>query len=321
MLPIIDTHRHLGGSITPSCVWQIIQKQGYKHLAESYDDVEKAMTFVPHEPRDFHRFLDKFKILDQIVWTEELINFSIQSVCQELENEGNHYCWMDFSINKYMHIGWHKYEAIKFIHNCFESYRPGKVGLILSLKYESLRTTQQQYAKLIEDSSVADILFGLDLVGDEAYFDWQFYAPIFSEWRKAGKMVRAHVGESQSADNVMRAIDKLYVTNIAHGIKIHDNKEMLAIARDTGITFDAAVTSNYLTGVWSDSTQHPIIDMMDAGLRVTIGSDDPVQCSTNLNHEYTLINGLGLSNEKCLAMKAFSYENTLKFKPDFTWQN
>lgn len=315
MLPNIDTHRHLGGSIPVTCVWDIISTKGYAHLASNIQDVQTAMTFSATEPKEFHRFLDKFKILDQIRWTEELIDLSIKAVCDEFEKENLAYCWLDFSINKYMHIGWHKHEAIRFIYDRFQQYRPNKVGLILSLKYESLRHTQRQYAKLIDTPDVADILFGLDLVGDEAYFDANFYAPLFADWNKANKMLRAHVGESQTAKNVRFAIKKLHVTNIAHGIKIFEDTGLTEIAVDAGVTFDLAITSNYLTGVLGETIHHPIVAMLDAGLIATLGSDDPIQCSTNLATEFALATKYGCSEGQLNQIKKTAITNTLKYRP------
>ena len=60
----IDTHRHLGGCITSEFVWDIVQDFNLKHLGESFDDINRQMTFAPSEQYNFHRFLDKFKILD-----------------------------------------------------------------------------------------------------------------------------------------------------------------------------------------------------------------------------------------------------------------
>lgn len=283
----IDPHRHLGGAISVKCVWKIINLRGYNYLASSLQDVEKAMTFSEREPKNFHRFLDKFRILDEIIWDEELIDMSIKCICNDLENEGIDYCWMDFSINKYMHLKWHKAEAIEFIYNSFQQHRPGKVGLILSLKYESLRETQKQYAGLIDDPNIADMLMGLDLVGDETYFDAEFYAPIFRNWRSARKMVRAHVGESQTAQNIEETITIMNATNIAHGFKCMENRRILELAIDRDIPFDMAITSNYITGVLPIDRLHPIIDMMDLGANVTIGSDDPTQFSVTLDSEFT----------------------------------
>jgi adenosine deaminase len=278
-------------------VWEVIQEKGLKFLAESYSDVHKAMTFATDEHRDFHRFLDKFRILDEIEWDEGLIDRSVKAVCDELEKENIDYTWMDFSINKYMNIGWHKTEAIKFFYDCFEKYRPGGVKLILSLKYESTRTSQKQYTKLIEDADTAEMLFGIDLVGDEAYFDASFYKSIFQDWVKAGKLIRAHVGESQSAENIKDAIEILGVSNIAHGIKIFDIPGLVDLALGHNICFDLAISSNYYTGVIQDVKSHPIKKMLQEGLAVTLGSDDPIQCNTTLGREIKLAREIGITDE------------------------
>ena len=69
----IDTHVHLGGCITSEFVWEVIQRDDLYYLGESLSDVISAMQFGPGEEPNFHKFLDKFKILDKIKWNEELI--------------------------------------------------------------------------------------------------------------------------------------------------------------------------------------------------------------------------------------------------------
>lgn len=312
----VDTHRHLGGSISIDWVWHTIRQLGLKHLAEKLSDVTEAMTFGHDEPRDFHRFLDKFRILDHIPWTEELIDGSIKSVCDGLEREGIDYCWLDFSINKYMDgpLTWHKHEAIDFIYNSFEAHRPGGVGLVLSLKYEAHRASQRQYAELIRDPKVADQLVGIDLVGDEGFFDFKFYTPIFEEWNEAGKMTRAHVAESCEAENGLHAIVHLKVKNIAHGLKMAASSEMMSIAKDHDVTFDLGVGSNYLTGVWDNPNYHPVVTMLEAGQKVTLGTDDPVQCSTTLDIEFRDVQkNFGVSDEDCDRMRRVAVENCQRY--------
>lgn len=272
------------------------------------------MTFHNGEPCEFHRFLDKFRILDKIKWDEELIEGSIDAICLELDKEKLDYCWLDFSINKYMeHMNWHKKEAIQFIHEAFERYRPGQVGLVLSLKYESMQASQRQYAKLIEDPDIVDMMFGLDLVGDEAYFDYEFYKPIFQDWNTAGKMTRAHVAESQRAANGWDAIVHLGVSNIAHGLKMMDHPEMIALARERGTTFDLGISSNYLTGVWTATDEHPLNAMLHHNLRTTLGTDDPVQCSSTLDGEFLLTRQFGVTDEQRQFMRLTAEENTRKY--------
>lgn len=285
---IIDMHRHFGGSITTKFVWNEIQKKGLGYLAETEQDVISAMTFAPHEQYGFYRFLQKFTILNDLKWDEESIYESIQDVSEAIRAENVRYTWMRFSINKYMETTTkHKEDIIRFIHNAFNELLPDRVGLILSLKYESLRANQKQYAKLI-DSAAADCLIGIDLVGDEGFFDAGFYAPIFKEWGDAGKVLCAHVGESCSHENIREAILKMGVKQVAHGIKIVEDKELMAIAKDQDVCFDVALSSNLYTGCWTTG-DHPIIKMMEYGLQVTVGTDDPVQLQTTMQKEYDLL--------------------------------
>ncbi len=309
----IDPHLHLGGCTPISFVWNTIRELGLKHLAESEDEVRQQMTFEKDEKRTFHRFLDKFRILDEIAWTPEIIDGSIKAVSQYLASQNIDYAWIDFSINKYMKIGWCKHEAIKFIYDAFSRYRPGGVGLILSLKYESMVASQRHYAKLIENEIASDRLIGIDLVGDEGHFDADFYAPLFKDWNAAKKVTRAHVGESQGKENIREALLKLNLTNVAHGFKIIHDPETVAIAKDRGVTFDLAITSNDITGVWPLSQDHPGVTMLDMGLRCTLGSDDPVQCSTSLDREFKIAPSVGFSEKHLQSMKHTAESNSLDF--------
>ncbi len=309
----IDPHLHLGGCIPISFVWETIKNSNLKHLAESEEEVRCEMTFCEGEQRTFHRFLDKFRILDEIVWTPQIIDDSIKAVSQYLAAQEIDYAWMNFSINKYMKISWHKHEAVKFIAEAFERYRPGGVGLILSLKYESMAASQRQYAKLIENEIAAKHLIGLDLGGDESHFNADFYAPLFCDWNAAGKITRAHVGESQGKENIREAILKLNPTNIAHGFKVIHDQETVAIAKDRGITFDLAITSNDITGVWPLEKTHPGTVMLGLGLKCTLGSDDPVQCSTSLDREFEIAPSVGFTDANLLQMRHIAEQNSLRF--------
>ena len=313
MIPRIDSHRHMGGSISSEFVWDVICELDLKHLAETEDEVRAKMQFLPGEKPGFKKFLDKFVILDHLPWTEELIDQSIAAVCIGLADDRIDYTWMRFSVNKYVErMNWTAKEAVKFIYEAFQRHRPDKVALILSLKYESARTSQRQYAAIIDDPDMSEILAGVDLVGDETFFDYEFYGEILAPWRKQErKIICAHVAESQKAENAYQAIKTLGVTEIAHGIKC--TQGMLALAKDRQIGFGLALTSNYLTGVWSDVTYHPIRKLMGAGVDCMIGTDDPVQCSTNLNQEFELAWKVGLTDEQCKLLRVTAVERSRRY--------
>lgn len=288
-IPLVDCHRHLGGSISPEFVWSLVSNRGMKWLGESLSDIEREMRCMPDEPKEFYHFLKKFEILNQITWDEELIDLSIQHACQDLIHEGVDYCWMHFTINKYMqNLKWHRTEAIKFVCDAFERHAPGRIGGVLCLKYESTRASQRQIAALLDNSDVVGCASGIDLVGDEGCYDASFYGPALKPWVDANKAVFAHVGESRSAKNIGTAIEYVGVREVCHGIRLFDQPGLVDMARDNDVCFHMALTSNELTGV-TKPDHHPIIAFLAADLPVTIGTDDPTQCNTTMANEYDVL--------------------------------
>lgn len=291
---LADTHRHFGGSISPEFIWDILSKEShYSYLAETLDDVISQMTYrnvvLDQQKYHFQYFLSKFKLLDGIEWTEPLIASTIKHVCEELKHEGVYGVLMDFSVNKYMCVGWHKHEAVKFIKERFDDYSDGiKIGLILSVKYENTPSALRQHIKSIEHQDVFDNVIGIDLVGDEHFYNPKIIAEHLYDWVAAGKLVRAHVGEIGGEDNIESAINDLQVTNIAHGIKIANSPKLMAIAKERGIQFDLGITSNIYTGLAS-AEKHPVSEMVQNGLDVTIGTDDPMIFGTDLYNEYAIL--------------------------------
>jgi len=316
MKPTIDVHCHMGGSYPVEFVHKIAQQQ---RLVIDISDTRQQMVYGEFEYRDFYRFLGKFKLLDKIQWTEELVDESIKAICDNIVTAGLDYVWMDFSVNKFIpSMGWNRKEAIAFVCDAYRRHGGKRVGLILSLKYESQPGAQIQMAKVVENPNIVDGLIGIDLVGDEKKFDCDFYQSIFRDWNKAGKITRTHTGESQSLQNVIDSINKLNVTNIAHGFKILEDEDAVKLAKDKQVTFDLAITSNYLTGVVPeyrrDTMFHPIIDMVRKGLRVTIGSDDPVVCNTTLEAEFKLAKKLGLTNDELVELQVVAAQNSRRFR-------
>ena len=271
------------------------------------------MQFSPSESHDFHNFLKKFDILNRIEWTEDKIVSSVSQIVSDIKAESIEKAEIRFTIGKYMNsIRWSRKQAILFLSDMFkrEAERHEiEINLILCLKYESGREEQRRITSLISDHDVADAVTGLDLVGDEAYFDVDFYAPIFREWASGGKRLIAHVGESQGIENIKKAIIDLKVDRIAHGIKIVDDTDTIKLARDHKICFEIALTSNILTGVVGPNLrEHPVKQMLQEGLIITIGTDDPIICNTTLDEEYKKLQiALELSEEDVSQIKRNSF--------------
>lgn len=300
-LPKYDVHRHMGGSISPMTVWKIIETTKDFRVATDYDEICGRMTFKDGESRNFQHFLSKFTLLDVVKWPDWAVELAIIQICRDLESDGIAYSAISLSIDKYVRSGaWTVEEIIEFIYNKFREH--GKthnthVDLLLALPYHASKESQRRSSSIIRDNNLSSMFKGIDLVGDEHYFDPEFYVDILEPWREQDKIVRAHVGELPNRkDNVSAAINYLPLTNIAHGIFADD--ETLIKATDHGITFDLALHSNYYTGAVQDVRTHPINHMLQMGCRVTLNTDDPVQFGCTLDQEFKLALDSGLITEE-----------------------
>lgn len=297
-LPLYDLHCHFGGAIPVEAVWQILTRDIQDSI--TLKELTHSMTYKGDAgPYGFEKFLRKFDILNSINWTEEHILVTTDASLKSIAEQDIEYVEMRFSINKYMqYLNMNMQELTLFI--CKALRDAGKkykvrVAPILSIKYESSRDSQASIMGIIDDSKVADNIVGIDLVGDEAHFDADFYAPFFKKWREAGKGLIAHVGESQTAHNVREAILKMGVNRISHGIQAAYDTGTMDLANAYGVAFDCALTSNVKTGVIKDLESHPLKLLLDHGCRVSLGTDDPVILDTTIAQEYELAKRLGLS--------------------------
>jgi adenosine deaminase len=116
------------------------------------------------------------------------------------------------------------------------------------------------------------------------------FAPLFAAARAEGLEVTAHAGEDGPAAYVRDAIDLLGCRRIDHGYHVVDDPALMERCKELDVLFTVCPTTTLHTTVWRDlhSPEHAIRRMIEAGLRVTINTDDPGLFATTLNREYTL---------------------------------
>jgi adenosine deaminase len=160
-----------------------------------------------------------------------------------------------------------------------------KVGLIASVNRHESAELAEQVAWLAMEY-IKDGLVGLDLAGNEAEYKSDPFYGIFREAKQAGLHVTIHAGEWGPAGNVRDAILHLGAERIGHGVRVMEDESVVALAKERGTVFEVCVTSNYQSGVVRSLPAHPLPRMMEAGLNVTINTDDPSVSRITLSHEY-----------------------------------
>ena len=132
-------------------------------------------------------------------------------------------------------------------------------------------------------------LSGVDLHGFEAMRTEPETAAIWARVRAAGKVTKCHAGEFGGAERVREAIEVLGVTRVQHGVRAIEDPAVVRLAAERGVTFDVCPISNVRLQVVPSLREHPIRRLLQAGVRCTVSTDDPLNFANTVNDEYAAL--------------------------------
>ena len=128
---------------------------------------------------------------------------------------------------------------------------------------------------------------GFSMAGDEENFPAGDYAEVFEIAAAAGLGCTVHAGEWAGADSVRAALG-LPVTRIAHGVRSIEDPALVGELAERGIVLECCPTSNVVLGAFPTYEDHPLPRLVEAGVRVTLGSDDPPYFGASIGGEYEI---------------------------------
>lgn len=160
---------------------------------------------------------------------------------------------------------------------CFDI--PGEAGLVSAEETARLATTEGLRPEGL-------VSFGLG--GPEIGVPRPQFKPYFDLARAAGLHSVPHAGETTGPETVWDAIRELGAERIGHGTSSAQDPELLAYLAEHRIALEVCPTSNIATRAVATFEEHPIRQFVDAGVLVTINSDDPPMFGSDLNNEYAV---------------------------------
>jgi len=143
-------------------------------------------------------------------------------------------------------------------------------------------------------------VIGFDLADNESEYPSGLYAGAAKKLHAEGVPLTVHSGEEGAFTQVGETIEALGPRRIGHGVKAADDRSgaTMALIKRSGITIETNPWSNYLTRAVPSVEAHPLKNFIRAGVKCSIGADDPEILDTDLNREYGLAFGkMGLSAE------------------------
>jgi len=127
---------------------------------------------------------------------------------------------------------------------------------------------------------------GFGLGGDEANFPPKLFNKTYEIAADAGLECTVHAGEFATAEGMIEAMKYLPIKRIGHGVHAIHSPETMAMLKDQGIALELCPASNIFLGLFKNMAEHPFPKFYEAGIKVSINSDDPPFMSTTLAREY-----------------------------------
>ena len=155
---------------------------------------------------------------------------------------------------------------------------------------------------------LGDVVCAVDIAGAESLFPTELFAPVFAKVREYGIPMTIHAGEAAGPDSMRTALS--YGTKrIGHGVAAATDPELVKTLAEEGITLEVCVTSNYQTKVVPSIEAHPIKKLFDAGVHVTVNSDNMTCSRTDIRKEIALLkNVLGFTDREIETMEEYAWE-------------
>lgn len=281
----IELHLHLDGSLDIDYARELTGRDVYDQMVSSHDG-------------NLAQYLEKFYLPDELMSDyDTIVEFSYR-LAKQLEKEDVIYAEIRFcptSHNKNMSLD----SVITGVRVGLAKVSNVKTNIILCMRRNYSFEENMEIVKLTK-KYLGNGVCAIDLVGDEASYKTEDFKDLFDVISKEGIPFTIHAGEVGSYESVDAAI-RFGAKRIGHGIRGVDNQETINALINNKIYLEVCPDSNLDTRAVKVIEEHPIRQLVDAGVLVTISTDNRTVSNTSLEHEYDLLrNHLGFSDEDIL---------------------
>lgn len=309
-IPKVELHCHLEGAIRTATILDLARQHGLDLPAWEVEALDRHVK-VYEQMRDLHAVLEAFAIFQNSIVSPQAVERIAWELFEDAHHQHIHLLEVRFSPDWAFsghNLDWDAaLEGILRAKARAESELDLAVGLIAitsrSLGPESCERTVDWAIRH------RDEIQGIDLADSERMYPVRAFAPSVLRAREAGLKVTVHSGEDTPASAVVETIQVMNPERIGHGIHIIEDLAAVEFVRERGVTLEVNPWSNYLTNAVRRIEEHPLKQLFDLGVRVTINSDDPEVLDTNLNNEYRIAHEiLGMSLDEIAVCNRYALE-------------
>ena len=280
-LPKLELHLHLEGAIPLDALWELLAKYGRPPDIASIGDLERRFAY-----RDFPHFLDVWSWKNGFLREYDDFTFIASRVAADLARQHIVYAEAFYSPGDFGQHGLDPQRLTEAIRRGLaEQFGHVTVNLVADLVRNYGPERGLRWLREIDEVKHLGVV-GIGIGGSEQAFPPEPYAEVYREARERGFRTSAHAGEAAGPDSVWGAVRALEVDRIGHGTRAVEDPALVACLAERRLPVEACPISNLRTGVVPSLAGHPIRALFDAGVVVTVNTDDPKMFNTSLGDEY-----------------------------------
>ena len=292
-LPKAELHMHLEGSLEPETLMRLAQRNRVALPYESADALRRAYSFD-----NLQSFLDLYYLGLTVLQTFEDFREMTAAYLERAAADNVRHAEVFISPQAHERRGVPLALVVESIVAAFDDAADRQKitgGVILGLQRQF--PEDDAFRMLREARPYRDRVLGLGLGGPELGNPPSKFARVFAEARAQGWRTVAHAGEEGGADYVRDAVESLNVDRVDHGVRCEADRDLVRLLAERAIPLTVCPLSNVMLRVFPDLKSHNLKRLYDAGLTVTVNSDDPPYFGGYVNDNYAGIQAaLGFSD-------------------------
>ncbi|MDW5375655.1 adenosine deaminase [Halomonas sp. HP20-15] len=270
-LPKAELHLHIEGSLEPELMFELAERNGVSLAYESVEAVRDAYAFD-----DLQSFLDLYYQGMAVLRSVDDFDDLAMAYFRRAHAEGVVHVELSFDPQAHLLRGVSLATQIEGLRRAMRrAARELDLSTALIMSFLRDRPAEEAMQVLEQANAYLELIDAVGLDSAESGNPPGQFAEVFARARDLGLARVAHAGEEGPASYIREALDSLDVGRIDHGVRCLEDPELVARLREAQLPLTVCPLSNVRLKVVDGMTDHPLPALLDAGLKLTVNSDDP----------------------------------------------
>jgi adenosine deaminase len=283
-MPKVELHVHLEGAIRPETLLKLARRNHVPLPADTVAGLRRWYSFT-----NFPHFVEIYMAISACLRTPDDIELITREFLAGQAAQNIRYSEVTYTpFTHYAHKNIAFHDQLAAI-NRARAWAAAELGVTMRLILDISRERPAESGLQVADwaiGAMADGVVALGLGGPEVGNPPEKFQAAFARARAAGLPSVPHAGETVGAASIWGALRALDAVRIGHGVRCLEDLALVEELRARQIPLEVCPTSNVCLGVVPSLAEHPLPQLLAAGLYVTLNSDDPPMFNTTLNGEY-----------------------------------